>query len=107
MKSLTRKQQESYATAKICFVCKFENKYLKDKKYQKLRDHCHYTGEYRGAVHSMCNLKYSVPKRIPIVFHNGSNYDYHFIIKEFKKNLKNNLFVQENLLKNMEPLQFK
>ena len=62
-----------------------KNKYLKDKKYCKVRDHCHYTGEYRGAAHSICNLKCSVPKRIYIVFHNGSNYDYDFIIKEFKK----------------------
>ena len=45
-------------------------------------DHCHYTGEYIGAAHNICNLKYSVPKEIPIAFHNGSNYDYHFIIKE-------------------------
>ena len=52
-----------------------KNKYLKDKKYCKVRDHCHYTGEYRGAAHSICNLKCSVPKRIYIVFHNGSNYD--------------------------------
>ena len=54
----------------------------KDKKYCKARDHCHYTGEYRGAAHSIYNLKYIVPKEIPIVFHNGSNYDYHFITKE-------------------------
>ena len=56
---------------------------MKDKKYCKVRDHCDYTGEYRGAAHS------SVPKAIPIVFHNGSNYNYHFTIKklaeEFKK----------------------
>ena len=52
------------------------------KKYRKVRDHCHYTGQYRGAAHSICNLKYSVPKKIPTVFHNGSNYDYHFIIKK-------------------------
>ena len=38
----------------------------------------HFTGEYRGAAHSKSNLKYSVPKKIPIAFHNGSNYDYHF-----------------------------
>ena len=38
--------------------------------------------EYRVAAHSVFNLKYSVPKKIPIVFHNGYNYDYHFIIKE-------------------------
>ena len=39
-------------------------------------------------MHSICNLKYSVPKKIPIVFHNGSNYDYHFIIKELAEEFK-------------------
>ena len=38
-----------------------------------------------GAAHSTCNLKYGVPKKIPIVFHNGSNYGYHFIIKMFRE----------------------
>ena len=42
---------------------KFDKKYLKYKKYGKIRDHCHYTREYRDAVHSICNLKYSVPKK--------------------------------------------
>ena len=58
-----------------------KNKYLKDKKYCKVRYHCHYTVKYRGAMHRICNLKYSVPKKDPIVFHNGPNYDYYFIIK--------------------------
>ena len=64
MKLLTKKQQESYESTKVCYICieKFENKYLKGKKYCKVRDHCHYKGEYRGAVHSICNLKCSVPK---------------------------------------------
>ena len=62
---------------------------MKDKKYRKVRDHCHYTGEYRGAAHSICNLKCSVPKKIPIVCHNGPNYDYHFIIKELEEEFKN------------------
>ena len=61
---------------------KFGNIYLKYRKYRKLRDHCHYTGYYRGAAHSICNLKYSVPKKIPVVFHDKLNYNYHFIIKE-------------------------
>ena len=39
-------------------------------------------GEYRGAAHTICNLKYSVPKTTAIVFHNGSNNDYYFIMKE-------------------------
>ena len=84
MKLLRNKQQKSYENAKICYICKekLEDKHAKDKKYCKVRDHCHYPGEYRGAAHSICNLKYSVPKEIHIVFRSGSNYDYHFIIKE-------------------------
>ena len=49
MKVLTKEQQESYKNEKICYICqgKYENKYLKDKKYLKVGDHCHYAGEYR------------------------------------------------------------
>ena len=47
----------------------------KKKNIVKVRDHCHHTGEYRGAAHSITNLKYSVPKKISITFYNGSNYD--------------------------------
>ena len=61
MKLLTKEKQEPYENTKICYICKekFENKYFKDEKYWKIRDHCHYTGEYRGVEHSICNLKYS------------------------------------------------
>ena len=54
MKLLTKKQKKSYEIAKI-FICKekFEDKYAKDKKYRKVRDYCHYTGECRGAAHSI------------------------------------------------------
>ena len=50
MKLLTKKLQESYENAKICYICKekFEKKYLKYRKYCKVRDHCHYTGECKG-----------------------------------------------------------
>ena len=90
MNLLTKEKQESDENPKICYSCKekFENKYLKDKKYRNVRDHCHYTEEYRGAAHSICNLKYSVPKKIAIVFHNGSNYECHFIIKELAEEFK-------------------
>ena len=62
-------------------------KFVNVKNHQKVRDHCHYTGKYRGAVHSICNSKFNVPNEFPVVFHNGSNYDYHFIIKELAKSL--------------------
>ena len=60
------------------------------KPYCKVRDHCHYTGKFRGAAHSSCNLRYKMPKEIPIEFHNGSTYDYHFIIKQLAKEFKGN-----------------
>ena len=68
---------------------------LNRKKYCKVRDHCNYTGEYRGAAHSICKLKYSIPKEIPVLLHNVSNNDYHLIIKNQQNNLKDNLVVQE------------
>ena len=64
---------------------------LKIKNSLKLEIIVIIQGKYRGVSHSICNLKYSVLKKIPIVFQNGSNYDYHFIIKklagDFKKQL--------------------
>ena len=58
---------------------------LKIKKNPKIRHHCYYAGKYRDAGHSICNLKYVIPKEITTVFHNGSNYNYHFIIKVLGK----------------------
>ena len=53
-------------TQKICYFCKekYEDKDATNKKYCKIKDHCHYTGVYRGAAHSIYNLKYSVLKEI-------------------------------------------
>ena len=74
---LTKQEQKSYHNAKVCYIYKekFKDKHAKDKTYGKVRDHCHYTGEYRDAVQSICNLRYNIPKEIPIVFHSVANYD--------------------------------
>ena len=52
-----------------------------DKNYKKVRDHCHFTGRYRGAAHSLCNPKYRKRNFTPVVFHNLSGYDSHLFIK--------------------------
>ena len=52
------------------------------KKYHKVKDRCHYTGKYRGAAHDIYDLRYKIPEEIPVVFHNGSTYDYHFKIRQ-------------------------
>ena len=56
----------------------------------KARDHCYYTGKYRGVSHSKRNLEYKIVKVIPIVFHNGSVYDYHFIIRYLTREFEGN-----------------
>ena len=86
---LTKKEEENYNNQKVCYICKKEFD-ISDKKHHKVRDHCHYTGKYRGAAHNICNLRYKIPKDIPIVFHNGSTYDYHFLIKELVKEFDGN-----------------
>ena len=89
MISLTIKEEIYHNKQKIYYICKKEfNK--NDKKQQKVRDHCHYTGKYRGAAHNICNFRYKVPKEIPVVSNNGSTYDYHFIIKELVKEFEGN-----------------
>ena len=75
------KMQKNY------YICKgkfdhVKDKHSKNKKYCKVRDPCHYTGEYRGAAQSKCNLNYNVPKKTPIVFNNGYKHNDHLIIKE-------------------------
>ena len=85
MTSLTDKENKSYEMQKVCYICKKEFSTDNDKKHHIVRDHCHYTKKFRGAAHSICNLRYKTPKEIPVVFHNGSTYDYHFIIKQLAK----------------------
>ena len=57
---------------------------------RNVRDHCHYTGKYRGAEHSKYNLNYKIVKEIPVLFHNGPVYDYHFIIKYLAREFEGN-----------------
>ena len=64
---------------------KDEDKYTTEKEYHKVKDHFHFTGKYRGVAHVICNLKEIIPRKFPVVVHSGSNYDYHFIIKELVK----------------------
>ena len=62
---LTNEEIKFYESQKQCHLCKkrfFKNK--RDKyKHIKVRNHCHYIGKFRGAAHSICNLRYAVPKK--------------------------------------------
>ncbi|KYN27900.1 hypothetical protein ALC57_02694 [Trachymyrmex cornetzi] len=78
METLSSEQRETLHSATHCHVC--EKPFAPDDN--RVRDHCHLTGRYRGPAHSNCNLNYKNSYFIPIVFHNLSGYDSHFIIKE-------------------------
>ena len=84
---LTDKENKSYEKQKVCYIRKKEFSTDEDDKssfklYHKGRYHFHYTRKFWGAAHSICKLRYKIPKEIPVVFHNGSAYDYHFIINK-------------------------
>ena len=74
---ITPEEQEQFNQASNCWICG-ELLNLQDR----VRDHCHYTGRYRGAAHNRCNLKFSKPNNICVFFHNLSGYDSHLIIKK-------------------------
>ncbi len=76
-----------FVQSEKCHFCKKEF----TEADKKVRDHCHITGEFRGAAHQSCNLNVRTSLKIPVFFHNGSGYDFkHFIRKLHKidKNLK-------------------
>ena len=90
MIQLTNEETKSYEEQRVCHICKKE--FIRDKSdknefklYHKVRDHFYYTGKFRGAAHSICNLRYKTPKEISVVIHNGSTYDHHFIIEHLAK----------------------
>ena len=73
---MTTQDEEIYNNSQICWICNEE------LNTDKVRDHCHITGKFRGSAHNQCNLKLKIPKKLPIIFHNLQGYDGHIIFKE-------------------------
>ena len=91
---LTYQENKSYKEQEACHI--WEEKFCmnkNDENYKnkrKVKDHCNYTGKFRGAAHSKCNLNYKVPKDIPIIIHNA-RYDAHFIINQLAEEFNGEL----------------
>ena len=73
---ITLEEEREFQFETVCHICE---KLLRE---DKVRDHCHLTGRYRGAAHSECNLAYKLPDFYPVIFHNLSGYDTHMFIKD-------------------------
>ena len=88
---LTNEGNKSYKKQEKCHTCK--EKFCMDKddenytNRKKIKGHSHYTGKFRGAAHSKCNLNHKDPKDIRIIIHNA-NYDTHFIINQLAEEFK-------------------
>ena len=76
---LTQDEQKSFDKAETCHIC--NKKLINDK----VRDHCHFTGQYRGAAHNSCNLQCRKPMILPVIFHNLQGYDAHLFIKQLAR----------------------
>ena len=83
---MTDDDEEEYKNDNVCRFCE------KEILSNKVRDHCHLTGKYRGPAHSKCNINVTQDQSnfIPFIFHNFSNYDCHMFFKKLvdKKNDK-------------------
>jgi hypothetical protein len=73
---LTDQDWQNYNYSQNCYMCEKPFTYV-----VKCRDHCHYTGKYLGAACQSCNLRRKRPRKLNIFLHNGSKYDFHFIVK--------------------------
>ena len=74
--TITNEDEEICNDLHICWICKQE------LNTDKVKDHCHVTGKFRGAAHNKCNLKLRITRKLPIIFHNLQGYDGHIMFKE-------------------------
>lgn len=80
---ITAEQETEFKNAENCHIC---NEKLGD---DRVRDHCHISGLYRGASHNGCNINFNYKNaKIPVVIHNFKGYDSHLVIQGIKNNIK-------------------
>jgi len=96
---ITNNQEKEFLAAKNCHICNFE------LGEDRVRDHCHLTGLYRGPAHNNCNINFNYKNfQLPIVFHNLKGYDSHLIIQglkhEFKKSHVSQI-IQKNIYRSV------
>ena len=85
MDPLTEKEWRRYKHSTKCHICYKSF----TPKNPKIRDHCNYTGRYRGLAHRNCNLRYRIPSYIMVIAHNSARYDTHLFIKELGEHFEN------------------
>ena len=78
---MSEKEKHLFQQCNNCWICEK----LIDNDDEKVRDHCHVTGKFRGAAHWSCNINLQLTKKVPVIFHNLRGYDSHLIFNELDK----------------------
>ena len=78
---MSEKEEHLFPQSNSCWICKKRI----DNDEEKVRDHCHVTGKFRGAAHWDCNINFQLTKKVPVIFHNLRGYDSHLIFNELDK----------------------
>ena len=82
---MTEREEYLFQQSNSYWICKK----IIDNEDEKVRDHCHITGKFRGSAHCDCNINFQLTKKIPVIFHNLKSCDSHLIFSELHKfNLK-------------------
>ena len=76
-------EEHLFQKSNSCWICK---KFIdNNNNEERVRDHCHVTGKFRGAAHQNCNVNFELNKKVPKIFHNLRGYDTHLIFNELNK----------------------
>ena len=78
---MSEEEEHLFQQSNSCWICKK----LIDNDEEKVRDHCHITGKFRGAAHWSCNINLQLTKKVSVIFYNLRGYDSHLFFGELKK----------------------
>ena len=79
---LSPSKEQEFQQTTHCHICREE------LGADRVQDHCHLTGKFRGTAHNACYLMFQFTGRIPVIRHNLRGYDSHLIMQVAGK-LKN------------------
>ena len=78
---MSEEEEHLFQQSNSCWICKKRI----DNDEEKVRDHCHVTGKFRGAAHWDCNINFQLTKKVPVIFHNFRGCDNHLNFSELNK----------------------
>ena len=73
---ISEEEENLFQQSNSCWVCEK----LIDNDEEKVRDHCHVTGKFRGTAHWGCDINFQLTNKVPVIFHNLKVFDSHLFL---------------------------